>query len=123
MKTKANGQRNPSGELDSLAVCLSCPCSSDGQSACLLSLRSLGSNPARGTRLISPTHSANCEQGLASGEPKAEFTRLTAILDLSPEESKVQDDVPQLRGRVQESRKTCRRVTTVSLLTMRENVQ
>lgn len=49
--------------------------------------------------LISPTRSANCSRGLASGEPKAELLRLTAILDLSPGESKVQSDLSQLQNR------------------------
>ena len=57
----------------------------------------VGWNPTRpATTLISPVRSANCLRGLASGKPKAEFTRLTVILDLSPEESKGSNDVPQL---------------------------
>src|SRR5579864_6109324 len=43
------------------------PCSSDGQSACLLSLMSLGSNPATGIRLNSATDSVNYPRGLTSG--------------------------------------------------------
>ena len=54
-----------------------------------------GSNPATGTK-FGPTRSANCSRGLALGEPKAELLRLTAILDPSPEESKVQRDLSQL---------------------------
>ncbi len=54
-----------------------------------------GSNPATGTK-FSPTHSANCLRGLTSGKPKAGLLRSTAILDSSPGESKVQNDVSQL---------------------------
>jgi hypothetical protein len=54
--------------------------------------------PTRSASIISPTCSANCSWGLASGKPKAEFTRLTVILSFSPEESKAQSDMPFVQG-------------------------
>jgi hypothetical protein len=45
--------------------------------------------------LINPACSANCLRGLASGKPKAGLVP-TVILVASPEESKVQSDMPQL---------------------------
>jgi hypothetical protein len=42
-------------------------------------------------------------QGLTSGKPKAEFTRLTVILRPWPGESKAQSDVPFVQNRDRES--------------------
>lgn len=71
--------------------------------------KAAGSSPATGIRLISPACSANYSRGLASGKPKAEFTRLIVILDLSPEESKVQsvEMVKAGRGRNSVQRFKC----------------
>jgi hypothetical protein len=50
--------------------------------------------------LTSPVRSANCEQGLNLGlAPKAGFLRPLSFWTLSPEESKRQNDVPQLPDR------------------------
>src|ERR1017187_2789441 len=54
----------------------------------------VGWNPTRPTTIISPACSLNYLRGLTSGtRPKAEFTRLTAIVSLLPKESKAQADV------------------------------
>jgi hypothetical protein len=63
----------------------------------------LGWNPSRSVTLNSPVRSANYLRGLTSGKPKAEFTRLTVILDLTPKESKVQNDLPLVQNRDGES--------------------
>jgi hypothetical protein len=59
--------------------------------------------PTRSATLNSPVRSANYLRGLTSGKPKAEFTRLTVILDSSPEESKVQSDLPFVQNRDRKS--------------------
>src|SRR5208283_1888963 len=117
MTMKTKGQQIQVAEPELLAVCLSSPCSSvekgarpDPPSKVGSDPRPeeqpptkrtvAGSSPATGTRFVSPADSANHQQGLASGaRPKAGLSRPTAILDRLPEESKVQNDVPQLQNR------------------------
>ena len=66
------------------------------QRALLLTGRPLVRIQAQVPDLIRPVRSANYSRGIASGKPKAEFTRLTVILVPSPEESKGQIDLPFL---------------------------
>ena len=71
----------------------------------VLVTRPVGSNPTPAARLTSPTCSANCLWGLASGllqrqdclDPLSFWTQLL-------EESKAQSDLPQLPDRVPEVR-------------------
>ena len=95
MKNKSQQPQVAKPELLAFAFSSS-PCSSDGPEHPAANGEDPGSNPGTGTRLISPTCSANCSWGLASGKPKAGLLRSTAILDASPEESKFQNEVPQL---------------------------
>jgi hypothetical protein len=66
----------------------------------------VGWNPTRPFTHFSTLPAAtNYLQGLTSGKPKAEFTRLTVIVRPSPEESKAQSDMPFVQDRDSESRK------------------
>ena len=65
MEHNAKSQQSTVAKPELLAFAYG-PCSSVGQSALVLTERSLGSNPARGTT-TSPACSANCSRGLTSG--------------------------------------------------------
>jgi hypothetical protein len=74
--------------------------------------------------LVSPAGSCNYQQGLASGL----LQRQSCLDSLSfwtqkLEESKVQIDLPQLRGRMQKSREESGRITAVPLRPMRQDFQ
>lgn len=82
----------------------------------------LGWNPSRSATLNSPVRSANYSRGLASGKPKAGLLRSTAILDLSPEESKAQNDVPFVQNRNSKSWSRTERRSALEMPAMRETV-
>lgn len=96
---KAKGQSETVAKPELLAFAYSCGPVPQSIEEPITNRPVLGWNPSRSTTLNSPVRSANYLRGLTSGKPKAEFTRLTVILDPSPEESKVQSDSPFVQDR------------------------
>src|SRR5260370_39036134 len=103
MTTKAKGQSATVAKPELLAFAFSCGPVPQRIEEPITNRPVLGWNPSRSVTLNSPVRSANYLRGLNSGKPKAEFTRLTVILDFRPEESKVQIDFPQLQDQNRES--------------------
>jgi hypothetical protein len=122
---KTKGQQSPVAkpELLALALSLGGVAERSNAAACEAAkgpqvFREFESGPLR--RLVSPVGSYNYQRGPASGtSPETGFTP-TVILDPTPEESKVQNDVPQLQGRSREGGSPQSRGSALEVPTMRE---
>src|SRR2546429_122917 len=99
MPYKTNGQRTSDANPNPLAVSWVRSSMVERPTVNRLVTSSTLAAPAT---LFSPVRSFNCEQALASGNPKAELLRLTAFLDPSPAKSKVKNDLSQLPSRMPE---------------------
>jgi hypothetical protein len=101
---KDKGQSGTVAKPELLAFALSCGPVPQRIEEPITNRSVVGWNPTRSATLSSPVCSANYSRDLTSGKPKAEFTRLTAILSLRSEESKTQSDLPQLPDRMPQIR-------------------
>jgi hypothetical protein len=90
----------------------------------ILGARSWGFNSPQVHRVtISPADGANHQQGTSSGRSRKDgVSRPAVIFALGSEESKEENDVPQLPDRMQKVWEDSQRPATVSLLPMLQNL-
>lgn len=116
MRMKIKGQRRNIGKIEPLASCLCGPVlvlpSPTGGEA------TEGPIPSRSTSRmkIPPASGCNRSRGMSSGMSQGQGFELAVILALRPEESKGQNDVPQLPYRMPKIRKDTYGPTEIPLL-------
>jgi uncharacterized protein (DUF2237 family) len=95
----------------------------DGSRLCILGARSRGFNSPQVHQFNAPPISGNYRQGTSSGRSRKDgVSTPTVIFALAPEESKGENDVPQLPDRMQKACKDSQGPATVSLLPMLQNL-
>ncbi len=114
MKTKRPANPIRSDRLAHLSVGLR-----EGSRLSILGAPSRGFNSPQVHKLNSPTSGANHPWGTSSGRSQKDgVSTPTVIFALAPEESKGENDLPQLPNRMQEIWKDSQRSAAISLLSM-----
>jgi hypothetical protein len=97
----------------------------DGSRSRILGARSRGFDSLQvHTKLkVLPANGWNRLRGMSSGMSRRQGWKPAVILAQRPEESKGQNDVPQLQDRMPQIRKNSQRPTALSLLPVLQNLQ
>ena len=95
----------------------------EGSRLGILGAQSRGFNSPQVRQLIAPSIAGNYRQGTSSGRSRKDGVATPAVIfALGTEESKGENDVPQLPDRMQEIRKDSQGATALSWLSVLQNI-